>query len=125
MGDAHTPPHVGVHLGFREDLKEGGGRTVGRDGSAHLNKAIRSNVAVDLDVDIQNLPASSASFSLRSEAVADPVRSTVIPTLATPHSAPPRSRHSPSPAGEPSPHEMCWPAANQHKRLMLKQVKET
>lgn len=43
--------------------REGGRRTVGREGLIHPNKVVCSNVAVDLNTGIEELPASpSASF---------------------------------------------------------------
>lgn len=86
--------------------KEGGRRTVGREGLIHPNKMVCSNVAVDLNTGIEELPASpSASFLAHSGAGVDFARSPAPPILTTPHSAPPRSRRPPS--------ELYRPAANQ------------
>lgn len=80
-----------------------------------------SNVAVDLNTGIEELPASpSASFLAHSGVGVDFARSPAPPILTTPHSAPPRSRRPPSLAGLHSPHEIYRPAANQHNQLRIK-----
>lgn len=79
---------------------------MGREGLIHPNKMVCSNVAVDLNTGIEELPASpSASFLAHSGAGVDFARSPAPPILTTPHSAPPRSRRPPS--------ELYRPAANQ------------
>lgn len=70
---------------------------MGREGLIHPNKMVCSNVAVDLNTGIEELPASpSASFLAHSGAGVDFARSPAPPILTTPHSAPPCSRRPPS-----------------------------
>lgn len=121
--DARTLPQGG---GGGEEVYEGGGGTGDREEPAHLNVLIRSNVAVDLEDEIESLPVTlSASFSARPETAADLTRSPLVSKPSAPDSAPPRSRVLPDPTEMSSPDDFCRPAANQHKWLARTKQTET
>lgn len=89
---------------------------MGREGLIHPNKMVCSNVAVDLNTGIEELPASpSASFLAHSGAGVDFARSPAPPILTMPHSAPPRSRRPPSELYDPlHPNFNCNLDLNEH-----------
>lgn len=122
-GETDTLPDEGGDSNPKNKLKvkEGGRNLMDGKNLTHVNKMAYSNVAVNLETEIEQLPASPSTpclTHLERRAVFTQLQTHSI--VPAPNTAPPRSRRPPSLAGLHSPQDIQRPAANQHNRLRIK-----